>query len=61
MSGGEIINPAAKIRTVFINDEIVRVPIEVCDNCEEWKDAHAGSYTRGIGGEKILWLCGECK
>lgn len=61
MKDNEIINPAAKIRTVFINDEIVRVPIEVCDNCEEWKDAHAGSYTRGIGGEKILWLCGDCK
>ena len=61
MSGGEIIDPRRKLLSVFIDGQILRIPIEICDNCEEWKDFHNGSFTRGIGGEKILWLCGACK
>lgn len=57
----EAINLKTKIKTVFLDDIIVRIPVEFCDKCEDWKDLPFGSYQRGIGAEKIMWFCGDCK
>lgn len=60
MGFAEIINPQAKVKTIFA-DEIIRVPIEYCDKCQSWQDLHSGYPQYGHGGEIIMWFCGGCK
>jgi len=61
MSETEIINLKTRIKTVFIGDEIVYIPVDLCDKCDSWKDLSPGSFQRGFGAEKLLWFCGDCK
>lgn len=61
MSNGEIINLKTRIKTVFIGDEILYIPVDICDKCSDWKDIAFGSFQRGLENEKIMWFCGDCK
>ena len=61
MSKAEIINPKTRIKTVFIGDEIVYIPVDLCDKCGEWEEVSFGRFQRGLGEEKLLWFCGNCK
>ena len=61
MSNAEIINPKTRIKTVFVDDQIIYIPVDLCDKCDAWKDLHAGYFQPGIAGEKLMWFCGDCK
>jgi hypothetical protein len=61
MSFVESINLKTRIKTVFVDDQIVYIPVDLCDKCDAWKDLHAGYFQPGIAGEKLLWFCGDCK
>ena len=61
MSFVESINLKTKIKTVFIAGQILYIPVEFCDKCDDWKDLHAGYFQPGILGEKLMWFCGDCK
>ena len=61
MSFVESINLKTRIKTVFVDEQIIYIPVDLCDKCENWKDLHAGYFQRGIAGEKLLWFCGDCK
>ena len=61
MSFVESINLKTRIKTVFIDDQIIYIPVDLCDKCSDWKDLQGGYFQRGIDGEKLLWFCGDCK
>ena len=61
MSFVESINLKTRIKTVFIDNQIIYIPVDFCDKCADWKDLQAGYFQRGIAGEKLLWFCGDCK
>ena len=44
------------------NGEVIaEYKIEQCDSCEKLKKLDAFGYTKGQGGEKLTWLCGDCR
>jgi hypothetical protein len=57
----ELINLDTKTKTIIYNGEITRIPVEYCDNCSSWQNAVYGSFQRGLGGEKLMWFCSNCK
>ena len=61
MSFVESINLKTRIKTVFIDDQIIYIPVDLCDKCDDWKDLQAGYFQPGIAGEKLMWFCGDCK
>jgi len=52
-SGEEITFHRDGSKTVYLNSE-------QCDKCEQWKPLDLGKYIES-DGEKLMWLCGECK
>jgi len=44
------------------NGEVIaEYKIEQCDSCSRLKKLDAFGYTKGQGGEKLTWLCGDCR
>ena len=58
----EIYYPQSMIGKLFKNGEVIaEYPIEQCDSCEKLKKLDKFGYTKGQGGEKLIWLCGDCR
>ena len=58
----EILYPQTMTGKLFQNGEVIaEYPIEQCDSCSRLKKLDAFGYTKGQGGEKLTWLCGDCR
>jgi hypothetical protein len=58
----EIIYPQSMTAKLLQNGEVIaEYKIEQCDSCEKLKKLDAFGYTKGQGGEKLTWLCGDCR
>ena len=54
MSFVESINLKTRIKTVFVDDQIIYIPVDLCDKCDAWKDVHFGFFQPGIAGELVI-------
>lgn len=58
----EIYYPQKMIGKLFHNGEVIaEYKIEQCDSCEKLKKLDQFGYTQGQKGEKLIWLCGDCR
>ena len=58
----ELINPKTKICKLIKDGEVVaEYKMEQCDRCSLLAKVDEFGYQRGLGGEKLLWLCGSCR
>ncbi len=58
----EIIYPQSMTAKLLQNGEVIaEYKIEQCDSCSKLKKLDAFGYTKGQGGEKLTWLCGDCR
>ena len=58
----EIIYPHSMTAKLLQNGEVIaEYKVEQCDSCAKVKKLDAFGYTKGQGGEKLTWLCGECR
>jgi hypothetical protein len=58
----EIIYPQSMTAKLLQNGEVIaEYKVEQCDSCAKVKKLDAFGYTKGQGGEKLTWLCGECR
>ncbi len=58
----EIIYPQSMTAKLLQNGEVIaEYKIEQCDGCSRLKKLDAFGYTKGQGGEKLIWLCGDCR
>ena len=58
----ELINPHTKICKLIKDGEVVaEYKMEQCDRCSLLAKVDEFGYQRGLGGEKLLWLCGSCR
>lgn len=58
----EIIYPQSMTAKLLQNGEVIaEYPIEQCDSCEKLVKLDKFGYTKGQGGEKLIWLCGVCR
>ena len=58
----ELINPKTKICKLIKDGEVVlEYKMEQCDKCSLLAKLDEFGYTRGLGGEKLLWFCGSCR
>ena len=58
----ELLNPQTKIGKLLRHGEVIaEYKVEQCDSCSKWTKLDAFGYTKGQGGEKLIWLCGGCR
>ena len=58
----EILYPQKMIGKLFQNgDVIAEYQIEQCDSCGKLVKFDKFGYTKGQAGEKLIWLCGDCR
>ncbi len=58
----EIIYPQSMTAKLLQNGEVIaEYKVEQCDSCAKVKKLDAFGYTKGQGGEKLTWLCGDCR
>jgi hypothetical protein len=58
----ELLNPQTKTGKLLQNGEVIaEYKVEQCDSCSKWTKLDAFGYTKGQGGEKLIWLCGGCR
>jgi len=58
----EIIYPQSMTAKLLQNGEVIaEYKIEQCDSCAKLKKLDAFGYTKGQGGEKLIWFCGDCR
>ncbi len=58
----EIIYPQSMMAKLLQNGEVIaEYKVEQCDSCAKVKKLDPFGYTKGQGGEKLTWLCGECR
>jgi hypothetical protein len=60
----EVIHVSTMTCKVFKNGELVEsYKVEQCDNtkCKLIRRLDSGGYLIGEGGEKVMWLCGNCR
>ena len=58
----ELINPKTKICKLIKDGEVIaEYKMEQCDKCSLLAKVDEFGYQRGLGGEKLLWLCGSCR
>jgi hypothetical protein len=58
----EILYPQSMTAKLLQNGEVIaEYKIEQCDSCAKLKKLDAFGYTKGQGGEKLTWLCGDCR
>jgi hypothetical protein len=50
-----------KAKLLQDGEVIAEYKIEQCDSCAKLKKLDAFGYTKGQGGEKLIWLCGDCR
>ena len=37
------------------------VPMDQCDQCNEWVTRDGGLSIRDVGQEIVIWLCAQCR
>ena len=58
----ELINPQTMTCKLLKNGEVVaEYKVEQCDGCAIIKKLDAFGYKTGQAGEKLAWLCGDCR
>jgi hypothetical protein len=58
----EILYPQSMTAKLLQNGEVIaEYKIEQCDKCAKLTKLDAFGYTKGQGGEKLIWLCGGCR
>jgi ribosomal protein L3 len=58
----EIIYPQSMTAKLLQNGEVIaEYKVEQCDSCAKVKKLDAFGYTKGQGGQKLTWLCGDCR
>ena len=58
----EILSPQSMTAKLFKNVEVIaEYKIEQCDGCKRLTKLDAFGYVNGQAGEKLIWLCGECR
>ena len=58
----ELLNPQTKTGKLLQDGEVIaEYKVEQCDGCAKWTKLDAFGYTKGQGGEKLIWLCGGCR
>ena len=58
----EILSPQSMTAKLFKNGEVIaEYKIEQCDGCKKLTKLDAFGYVTGQAGEKLIWLCGECR
>lgn len=58
----EIIYPQSMTAKLLQNGEVIaEYKVEQCDSCAKVKKLDPFGYTKGQGGEKLTWLCGDCR
>ena len=58
----ELLNPQTKTGKLLQDGEVIaEYKVEQCDSCSKWTKLDAFGYTKGQGGEKLIWLCGGCR
>ena len=58
----EILYPQSMTAKLVQNGEVIaEYKIEQCDKCAKLTQLDAFGYTKGQGGEKLIWLCGGCR
>ncbi len=58
----EIIYPQSMTAKLLQNGEVIaEYKVEQCDICAKVKKLDPFGYTKGQGGEKLTWLCGDCR
>jgi hypothetical protein len=58
----ELLNPQTKTGKLLQDGEVIaEYKVEQCDSCRKWTKLDAFGYTKGQGGEKLIWLCGGCR
>jgi len=58
----EILYPQSMTAKLLQNGEVIaEYKIEQCDSCEKLVKLDKLGYTKGQGGEKLIWLCGLCR
>ena len=58
----EILYPQEMIGKLLQNGEVIaEYKIDQCDGCNKLLKSDAFGYTKGQGGEKLIWLCGACR
>jgi hypothetical protein len=58
----EIIYPQSMTAKLLQNGEVIaEYKVEQCDSCAKVKKLDPFGYTKGQAGEKLTWLCGDCR
>ena len=58
----EIIYPQSMTAKLLQNGEVIaEYKVEQCDSCAKVKKLDPFRYTKGQAGEKLIWLCGDCR
>lgn len=58
----ELLNPQTKVGKLLRHGKVIaEYKVEQCDSCSKWTKLDAFGYTKGQGGEKLIWLCGGCR
>ena len=58
----EIINPQTMMGKLLQNGEVVaEYKMEQCDKCSQLTKLDAFGYQKGIGNEKVIWFCKDCR
>jgi len=58
----ELLNPQTMTGKLLQDGEVIaEYKIDQCDSCNKLLKSDAFGYTKGQGGEKLLWLCGDCR
>ena len=37
------------------------MPVDQCDNCQEWVTRFGGLTIRDAGNDVVIWLCSRCR
>ena len=58
----ELLNPQTMTGKLLQDGEVIaEYKLENCDSCSKIVKLDAFGYTKGQGGEKLIWLCGSCR
>jgi hypothetical protein len=58
----EMIDVDLMIGRTFIDGKIVaEYKVENCDNCKRIEMLDRAGYLKAVGGEPVLWFCGQCR
>jgi hypothetical protein len=58
----EMIDVDSMIGRTLIDGKIVaEYKVENCDNCKRIEMLDRAGYLKAVGGEPVLWFCGQCR